>query len=97
VIAEVCRKLDGIPLAIELAASTVGVLGVDEMRRELEERLSLFGAERRTTIPRHRSMSATLAWGYNVLKNEKAVPRRLASFRTDLHWMLRLGLLVMTR
>jgi predicted ATPase/DNA-binding winged helix-turn-helix (wHTH) protein len=81
VIAEVCRRLDGIPLAIELAASKVGVLGIDEVRRRLDERSSLLGMDRRTTVPRQRSMAATIDWSYDLLsETERVILRRLAAF-----------------
>jgi predicted ATPase len=81
VIAEVCRRLDGIPLAIELAASNVGVLGIDEVRRRLDERSSMLSMERRTAVVRQRSMGATIDWSYKLLpEKEKAVLCRLASF-----------------
>jgi len=80
-IADVCRRLDGIPLAIELAASMVDVLGVDEVRRGLDERFSLLWVDRRTTIPRHRSLAATIDWSFDLLsEKERAVLRRLAIF-----------------
>jgi predicted ATPase/DNA-binding winged helix-turn-helix (wHTH) protein len=80
-IADVCRRLDGIPLAIELAASMVDVLGLDEVCRGLDERFSLLRADRRTTIPRHRSLAATIDWSYDLLsETEQAVLRRLAVF-----------------
>jgi predicted ATPase/DNA-binding winged helix-turn-helix (wHTH) protein len=79
-IAEVCRELDGIPLAIELAASTVGVLGIDEIRRRLDEQSSLIDLDRRAAIPRQRSMAASIEWSYDRLpQQEKIVLHRLAS------------------
>jgi predicted ATPase len=81
IIAEVCRRLDGIPLAIELAASNVGVLGVDEVCRRLDDRCAMLGMERRTGVFRQRSMAATIDWSYKLLpEKEKAVLRRLATF-----------------
>jgi predicted ATPase/DNA-binding winged helix-turn-helix (wHTH) protein len=80
-VSEICRRLDGIPLAIELAASMVGVLGIDEVRRRLDESFSLLRIDRRTAIPRQRSMAATIDWSYDRLsREEQAVLRRLASF-----------------
>ena len=80
-IADVCRRLDGIPLAIELAASMVDVLGIDEVRRGLDERFSLLRVDHQTTIPRQRSLAATIDWSYNLLpEKERAVLRRLALF-----------------
>ncbi|WP_441237595.1 ATP-binding protein [Bradyrhizobium sp. 930_D9_N1_4] len=80
-IADVCRRLDGMPLAIELAASMVDVLGVDEVRRGLDERFSLLWVDRRTAIPRHRSLAATIDWSYNLLpERERVVLGRLSIF-----------------
>ncbi|WLB58943.1 ATP-binding protein [Bradyrhizobium japonicum] len=80
-IAEICRHLDGMPLAIELAASMVDVLGVDEVRRGLDERFSLLWVDRRTAIPRHRSLAATIDWSYNLLpERERVVLGRLSIF-----------------
>ena len=80
-IADVCRHLDGMPLAIELAASMVDVLGIDEVRRGLDERFSLLWVDRRTAIPRHRSLAATIDWSYNLLpERERVLLGRLAIF-----------------
>ncbi|WPO42534.1 ATP-binding protein [Tardiphaga sp. 42S5] len=67
----ICRRLDGIPLAIELAASMVGVLDLDEIQRGLDERFPLLTMERRTAIPRHSSMSAAVEWSYGLLSAEE--------------------------
>ncbi|MBB4392895.1 winged helix-turn-helix domain-containing protein [Bradyrhizobium sp. ERR14] len=80
-IADVCRRLDGMPLAIELAASMVDVLGIEEVRRGLDERFSLLWVDRRTAIPRHRSLAATIDWSYNLLpKRERVALGRLSIF-----------------
>ena len=80
-VAEICRRLDGIPLAIELAASMVDVLGIDEIRCGLDKRFSVLNVDRRTAIPRQRSMAATIDWSYSLLPaREKTVLRRLACF-----------------
>lgn len=80
-IAEVCRRLDGIPLAIELAGSMAGVLGIDEIRSSLDQRFSLLKIGRRSVSPRQRSLIATIDWSYALLPgDEQAVLRRLARF-----------------
>ncbi|MGA7807509.1 winged helix-turn-helix domain-containing protein, partial [Bradyrhizobium sp.] len=80
-IAEICRRLDGMPLAIELAASMVEVLGIEEVRRGLDERFSLLRMDRETAIPRQRSLAATIDWSYGLLlENERTVLRRLSVF-----------------
>jgi predicted ATPase/DNA-binding winged helix-turn-helix (wHTH) protein len=66
-VAEICRRLDGIPLAIELAAARVAVLGVDGVRAQLDDRLRLLTGGRRTSLPRHRTMRAALDWSYDLL------------------------------
>ena len=80
-VAEICRKLDGMPLAIELAASRVDVLGVAGLATRLRDRLRLLSHGRRTAHSRHRTLNATLAWSYDFLEvDEQAVLRRLAVF-----------------
>ena len=66
-LAVICRRLDGIPLAIELAAACVGTLGVEELTARLDDRLQLLTSGRRTAPPRHRTLRAALDWGYDLL------------------------------
>ena len=81
VVAEICRKLDGIALAIELAAGRVGGHGVRETAALLDNRFRLLWRGRRTALPRHQTLSATLDWSYDLLSDpERAVLRRLAVF-----------------
>jgi predicted ATPase len=81
IIANICHKLDGIPLAIEFAAARVGVLGVHGLASRLEDRLRLFGSSRRAVAARHRTMRATLDWSYDLLSEaEKRTLNRLAIF-----------------
>jgi predicted ATPase/DNA-binding winged helix-turn-helix (wHTH) protein len=76
-VAEMCRKLDGLPLAIELAAGQVAALGL----KNTVSRLELLRLSHRTAVPRHRSLMATLDWSYNLLSDaEKIVLRRIAPF-----------------
>jgi predicted ATPase len=80
-VAEICRRLDGIPLAIELAARAAAVFGVRETARRLASRLDLLKLGRRTASPRHQTLRATLDWSYALLSEaEGEVLRRLAIF-----------------
>jgi predicted ATPase/DNA-binding winged helix-turn-helix (wHTH) protein len=81
VVAEICRKLDGIALAIELAARRVGAYGLRETATLLDNRLGLLWRGRRTALPRHQTLSATLDWSYDLLTDvERTVLRRLSVF-----------------
>ncbi len=76
-VAEMCRKLDGIPLAIELAAGQVAALGL----KNTVARLELLKLAHRSAVARHQTLKATLDWSYNLLSDgEKIVLRRLAPF-----------------
>jgi predicted ATPase/DNA-binding winged helix-turn-helix (wHTH) protein len=80
-VAEICRKLDGLPLAIELAAGQVAALGVKGTVARLLSRLELLKLSHRTTVPRHRTLRATLDWSYDLLSDvERIVFRRIALF-----------------
>ena len=80
-VAEICRRLDGIPLAIEIAASRVDTFGVAGLAAGLNDRFQLLMQGRRTALPRHRTLSATLDWSYSQLSEiEALVLRRLAIF-----------------
>jgi predicted ATPase/DNA-binding winged helix-turn-helix (wHTH) protein len=80
-VAEMCRKLDGLPLAIELAAGQVAVLGIKNTVARLVSRLELLRLSHRTAVPRHRTLRATLDWSYNLLSDgERIVLRRIAPF-----------------
>ena len=81
IVADICRKLDGIPLAIEFAAARVEAFGVHGLAARLDERLRLLTSRRRAVAPRHQTMSATLDWSYQLLPEaEQRVLRRLAIF-----------------
>ena len=81
---EICRKLDGVPLALELAAAHVGVLGVKGLAERLDDRLALLIQGRRTALPRHQTLRATLNWSYDLLPpTEQAILRRLAAFQGE--------------
>jgi len=80
-VADICRRLDGIALAIEIAASRVDVFGVAGLAARLNDRFQLLMQGRRTALPRHRTLSATLDWSYSLLPDfERLVLRRLAVF-----------------
>ena len=79
-IAEACRQLDGIPLAIELAAARVKVLALDAIRDHLDDRLRLLGGGNRT-LARHQTMRASIEWSHDHLDaDEQQLLRRLAAF-----------------
>jgi predicted ATPase/DNA-binding winged helix-turn-helix (wHTH) protein len=80
-VAEMCRKLDGVPLAIELVAGRVAALGIKNTVTSLVSRLELLRLGRRTSVPRHRTLRATLDWSYDLLSDiERIVFRRIAPF-----------------
>src|SRR6266851_553444 len=80
-VAEICRKLDGIPLAIELAAGQVAALGIKNTVARLVSRPELLRLSHRTAVPRHRTLKATLDWSYDLLSEaERIVFRRIAPF-----------------
>ena len=71
---EICRRLDGIPLAIELAAARVPLLGVEGVRERLDERFRLLTAGSRLALRRHQTLRAALEWSYGLLsEQEKSV------------------------
>lgn len=80
-IAQICQRLDGIPLAIELAAARIKVLSIDEIAARLDDRFSLLTAGSRTAIPRHQTLRATIDWSYDLLtESERILFRRLSVF-----------------
>ncbi len=80
-IAAICRRLDGIPLAIEFAAARAAALGIEHVARGLQDRFALLTSGRRTALPRHRTLRATLDWSYDLLsKAERDLLCRLAIF-----------------
>jgi predicted ATPase len=81
IIADICARLDGLPLAIELAAARVRGLGIDEVARRLDRRLSLLSVGPRDAPDRHRTLRAALTWSHELLRPEEAVLfRRLGVF-----------------
>jgi predicted ATPase/DNA-binding winged helix-turn-helix (wHTH) protein len=80
-VADICSKLDGVPLAIEFAAARVDAFGVRGLASRLDDRLRLLTSGRRTALPRHQTMRATLDWSYEFLPElERLVLQRLAIF-----------------
>jgi len=80
-IAGICRQLDGIPLAIELAAARAATLGIEVLGAHLDDRFGLLTGGRRTAVPRHQTLRATLDWSYDLLSEpERVFLRRLAVF-----------------
>ena len=80
-IAGICRRLDGLPLAIELAAARAAALGVESVAVRLDNRFRLLAGGHRTAMPRHQTLRATLDWSYELLTEpERTVLRRLAIF-----------------
>jgi predicted ATPase/DNA-binding CsgD family transcriptional regulator len=81
VVAEICRRLDGIPLAIELAAARVRVLSVEQISERLEDSLGLLTGGGRTTDLRHQTLRGTLEWSHGFLSEaEKNLFERLSVF-----------------
>src|SRR5262249_53105996 len=80
-IAAICRHLDGIPLAIEFAAARAATLGIEGVASGLRDRFALLTTGRRTSLPRHRTLGATLDWSYELLSDpERLLLQRLAAF-----------------
>ena len=80
-IAEICDRLDGIPLAIELAAARTAALGLDDLRERLHRRMRVLDGTRRSGAERHRTLWSAIRWSYDLLApEERAVFRRLAIF-----------------
>jgi predicted ATPase/class 3 adenylate cyclase len=80
-VAQICHRLDGIPLAIELAASRVKALSPDQIARRLDDRFRLLTGGSRTALERHQTLRAALDWSYNLLtEDEKVLLCRLSGF-----------------
>jgi predicted ATPase/class 3 adenylate cyclase/DNA-binding XRE family transcriptional regulator len=72
-IAQICRRLDGIPLAIELAAARVKGLSTEQIGARLDDRFSLLSSGNRTAVERHQTLRATIDWSYNLLSEKECV------------------------
>jgi predicted ATPase/class 3 adenylate cyclase len=80
-IAQICRRLDGIPLAIELAATRVKGLNTEQIGARLDDRFSLLSTGNRTAVQRHQTLRANIDWSYNLLSEKECLPlSRLSVF-----------------
>lgn len=80
-VAEICRRLDGMPLALELAAARIDMMGPEDLAAHLDDRFSLLTNGRRTALPRQQTLRATLDWSYGLLPTEdQTVLKRLGVF-----------------
>jgi predicted ATPase len=80
-VATICRRLDGIPLAIELAASRVWVMPIRQIVARLDNVFRLLMSGARPVMPRQQTLKATIDWSYNLLNlQEKTVLQRLSAF-----------------
>jgi len=83
-VVEICRRLDGIPLALELAAAQVDVFGIKGLAARLDDRFTLLTKGRRTALPRHQTLRATMDWSYDLLPQaEQLILGRLSVFQGD--------------
>lgn len=81
-VVEICRRLDGLPLAIELASARVALLDPDELLRRLDQRLPLLASQSRDAPARQRTLRATIEWSHDLLEPaDQDLFRRLAVFR----------------
>jgi non-specific serine/threonine protein kinase len=80
-VVQICRRLDGIPLAIELAAARLSALSLDTLAARLDDRFSLLTTGSRTALPRQQTLRATIDWSHDLLdEQERTLLRRLAVF-----------------
>ena len=81
-VCSLCRRLDGIPLAIELAAASISVFGLAELVKRLSDRFAILTRGRRTALARHQTLEAAIDWSYDELSDEeKLTLRRLSAFQ----------------
>jgi predicted ATPase/class 3 adenylate cyclase len=81
IIADICRRLDGIPLAIELAAARVKVLSIASLARHLDDRFRILTGGSRTALPRQQTLAALIGWSYDLLSEpERMLFHRVAVF-----------------
>lgn len=80
-VTQICQRLDGVPLAIELAAARVKFLTLEEIAKRLDDRFALLTQGSRTALPRHQTLRALVEWSYDLLSEEERVLwRRLSVF-----------------
>jgi predicted ATPase/class 3 adenylate cyclase len=80
-IAQICYRLDGIPLAIELAAARIKMMSVEQISKRLDDRFRLLTGGARTALPRQQTLRALIDWSYDILSdNERLLLRRLSVF-----------------
>ena len=80
-VGSICTRLDGLPLAIELASARLRSMSVDELSERLDQRLALLTDGSRAALPRHRTLRSMLDWSYDLLtEREQAMLRRVAVF-----------------
>src|SRR2546423_1912325 len=72
-VAAICVRLDGIPLALELAAARLGSLSVSEINARLDQRFRLLTTGNRTARPRHQTLRALMDWSYDLLSSEEQI------------------------
>ena len=81
IVAQICRQLDGIPLAIELAAARMRILSLEQIAERLDNTFVLLTGGSRTALPRQQTLKATIDWSYNLLTSaERALLLRLSIF-----------------
>jgi predicted ATPase/DNA-binding SARP family transcriptional activator len=80
-VAQICQRLDGMPLALELAAARAKVLPVEQIAARLGDRFNLLSTGSRTALPRHQTLRAAIDWSYDLLpEEEQNLFRRLSAF-----------------
>jgi non-specific serine/threonine protein kinase len=83
-VVEICRRLDGIPLALELAAAQLRVMSPSELAARLDDRFGILTSRRGTAVPRHRTLRAAVEWSYELCdKVERQLWQRLSVFAGD--------------
>jgi predicted ATPase/DNA-binding SARP family transcriptional activator len=81
IVIDICNRLDGIPLAIELAAARVDIFKVEEILKQLNRSFELLVSNNRSVLPRHQTMHASIDWGWNLLTDSEHIfMRRLSVF-----------------
>jgi predicted ATPase/DNA-binding winged helix-turn-helix (wHTH) protein len=82
IVSSICRRLDGIPLAVELAVPRLNVMSIEQLERKIDERFNLLTAGTRTALPRQQTLHALIDWSYGLLSpEEKLLLGRLSVFR----------------